>query len=104
MLDKRFEQISCIDKSHAYYVIISYYHISKKMSRVRDTDIKNCTHYFFDDVISKVFDPNNIKIDKKSYKNILIYYARYVTPNSVKLCTLLSTTQMDIVKKILEIK
>ena len=25
------------------------------------------------------FGPNNIKIDEKSYKNILIYYIRYVT-------------------------
>ena len=27
----------------------------------------------------KDFDPNNIKIDEKSYKNILIYYISYVT-------------------------
>ena len=26
----------------------------------------------------KAFDPYNIKIDKKSYKNILIYYIEYV--------------------------
>ena len=26
----------------------------------------------------KNFDPNNIKIDKKSYKNVLIYYIGYV--------------------------
>ena len=26
----------------------------------------------------KKFDPNHIKIDEKSYKNILIYYIRYV--------------------------
>ena len=31
----------------------------------------------------KNLDPNNIKIDEKSYKNILIYIS-YVTPNSVK--------------------
>ena len=29
-------------------------------------------------------DPNNEKLDKKSYKNILIYYIGYMTPNSVK--------------------
>ena len=29
--------------------------------------------------IIKYFDPNNIKIDEKSYKNILIYYIGYVT-------------------------
>ena len=27
----------------------------------------------------KKFDANNIKLDEKSYKNILIYYIRYVT-------------------------
>ena len=32
----------------------------------------------------KSFNPNKIKIDKKSYKIILIYYIGYVTPNSVK--------------------
>ena len=33
------------------------------------------TYYFFDDFINiKNFDPNNIKVDKKSYKDILIYY------------------------------
>ena len=33
-------------------------------------DIKNRTYYFFNDIINiKNFDPNNIKIDEKSYKN-----------------------------------
>ena len=42
--------------------------------------MKNHTYYFFDDIINiKDFDPNNIKIDEKSYKNILIYYIGYVT-------------------------
>ena len=31
----------------------------------------------------KNLDPNNIKIDEKSYKNILIYYIGYVTPNII---------------------
>ena len=31
----------------------------------------------------KSFDPNNIKIDGKSYKNILIYHIGYVTLNCV---------------------
>ena len=35
--------------------------------------IKNRTYYFFDDIINtKNFDLNNIKVDEKSYKNILI--------------------------------
>ena len=43
-------------------------------------------NYFFDDMINiNNLDPNNEKLDKKSYKNILIYYIGYMTPNSVKL-------------------
>ena len=48
-------------------------------NKVKDINIKNYTYYFFDDIINvKNFDPINIKIDEKSYKNILIYI-RYVT-------------------------
>ena len=55
------------------------------MSRVRDIDIKSYTYYFFEDIINiKFLDPNNIKIDEKSIKNIFIYYVEYVTQNSVK--------------------
>ena len=32
----------------------------------------------------KHFDPNNIKIDEKSYKNTLIYYIGYVTIKGLK--------------------
>ena len=48
--------------------------------KVKDIDIKNLTYYFFNDIISiKNFDSNNVKLDEKSYKNILIYYIGYVT-------------------------
>ena len=47
---------------------------------VKDINKKNNTYYFFEDIINiKVFDPNNIKIDKKSSKNVLIYHIGYVT-------------------------
>ena len=49
-------------------------------NKVKDIDIKNYTYYFFDDISNiKNFDPNNIIIDEKSYKNIIIYYIGYVT-------------------------
>ena len=49
-------------------------------NKFKDVSIKNHTYYFFDDIINiKNFDPNNIKIDEKSYKNIVIYYIGYVT-------------------------
>ena len=45
---------------------------------VKDILIKNQTYYFFNDIISiENFDPNNIKIDEKSYKNILYWICDY---------------------------
>ena len=47
---------------------------------VKDINIKNQTYYFFNDIIRiENIDPNNIKTDEKSYKNILIYYIGYMT-------------------------
>ena len=47
---------------------------------IKSINIKIHTYYFFDDIINtKNFDPSNIKINEKSYKNILIYYIGYVT-------------------------
>ena len=46
----------------------------------KDINIKNRTYYFFNGIIDiETLDTNNIKIDEKSYKNILIYYIGYVT-------------------------
>ena len=54
-------------------------------NKVKDIEIKNLIYYFFDDIINmKNFDPNNIKIDENSYKNIFIYYIRYVTIKDLK--------------------
>ena len=47
-------------------------------NNVKEINIKNRTYYFFDDINLKDFDPNNIKKDKKLYKNILVYYIEYV--------------------------
>ena len=49
-------------------------------NKVKDIDIKNRTYYFFNDIVNiKTFDPNNIKIDEKSYKHIFIYHIGQVT-------------------------
>ena len=41
--------------------------------KAKDININNHAYYFFDDIINiKNFDSNNIEIDEKSYKNILI--------------------------------
>ena len=50
------------------------------MGNIKEINIKNRTYYFLDDMINiKNFDPSLLKIDKKSYKNIDIYYIGYVT-------------------------
>ena len=48
-------------------------------NKVKDTDLKNRTFYFFNDMINiENFDANNLKIDQKSYKNVIIYYIGYM--------------------------
>ena len=50
------------------------------MGSIKEINIKNQTYYFFDDMINiKNFNSNLLKIDKKSYKNIDIYYIGYIT-------------------------
>ena len=53
--------------------------------KVKDIDMKNCRDYFSNDMINiRNFDLNNIKIDEKPYKNILIYYIGYVMTKDSK--------------------
>ena len=50
------------------------------MGNINKINIKNRTYYFFNDMINiKDSDPSLIKIDKKSYKSIGIYYIGYIT-------------------------
>ena len=50
------------------------------MGEVKQINIKNQTYYFDNDMINlKDFEPNLLKIDKKSYKNIDVYYIGYIT-------------------------
>ena len=59
--------------------------INKISNKDKDVDIKNRIYYFFNDTINiKNSDPNNIRVDETSYKNIPIYYIRYVMINDSK--------------------
>ena len=50
------------------------------MGQVKELNIKNQTYYFFDDMIDiRNFQSNLLKIDKKPYKDIDIYYIGYIT-------------------------
>ena len=54
------------------------------MGSIKKTNIKNRTYYGFDDMINiKNFNSNLLKIDKKSYKNIDIYYIGNITMKNI---------------------
>ena len=54
------------------------------MRNCKQINIKNQTYYFFNDMINtKDFDLSQLKIYKKSYKNIGIYYIGYITVKSI---------------------
>ena len=55
------------------------------MGEVKQVNIKNQTYYFFNDIINiEEFDSNLLKINKKSYKDIVIYYIGYITIKRIK--------------------
>ena len=50
------------------------------MGKIRQINIKNPTYHFYNDQIDlKYFDASLLKIDKKDYSEIDIYYIGYVT-------------------------
>ena len=50
------------------------------MGKIKQINIKNRTYYFYNDQINlKDFDVKLLKINKKDYKDIDIYYIGYVT-------------------------
>ena len=51
---------------------------------VKSIDIRNRTYYFFNDMINlSDFDSSLVKIDKKSYKDINVYFIGYITINKI---------------------
>ena len=57
------------------------------MRKSRQINIKNRTYYFYNDQINlKDFDASMLKIDKKNYKEIDVYYIGYVTFEEIANC------------------
>ena len=61
------------------------------MGEVKQIEIKNWTYYFCNDIFTtffnlKNFDSNLLKIDKKHYKGINIYYIGYITIKKIDDC------------------
>ena len=60
------------------------------MKVVKQIDIKNLTYYFYNDMINiKNFDPILLKLDRKSYKDISIYYIGYITIKNIDDCEII---------------
>ena len=54
------------------------------MGNIKQINIKNRTSHFFNEMINiKNFDSSLLKIYKKSYKNVGIYYTGYITIKSI---------------------
>ena len=57
------------------------------MGQVKQIEIKNRTCYFYNNIINiEEFNSNLLKIDKKSYKNINIYYTGYIAIRKISDC------------------
>ena len=57
------------------------------MGKVKELNIKNRTYYYFNDIIDiKDFHSNLLRIDKKQYKDIDIYYIGYITVKKIGDC------------------
>ena len=57
------------------------------MGKTKQINIKNRTYYFYDDQIDlKDFDASLLKVDKKDYNEIDIYYIGYVTFKEIANC------------------
>ena len=57
------------------------------MGKTKELNTKNQTYCFYNDLINmKIFQPNLLKIDKKPYKDVDIYYVGYITIKSFGDC------------------
>ena len=67
-------------------------------NKIEDISIKTHIYYFFNEIINiKNFDLNNINLDGKSCKNVLIYYIRYVTIKDSKYVKISSVTSLYLI-------
>ena len=69
-------------------LILALKQIFTKWKKInKQFSIKNRTYYFYNDQINlKDFDARLLKVDKKDYKEIDIYYIGYVTIKKIANC------------------
>ena len=57
------------------------------MGKVKKLNIKNQIYHYFNDIINiKDFHSNFLRIDKKQYKDLDIYYIGYITVKKIGDC------------------
>ena len=57
------------------------------MGEIKQTVIKNLSYYFYNDIIDlKNFDAKLLRIDKKSFNGVDIYYIGYITKKKIDDC------------------
>ena len=62
------------------------------METIKQINIKNRTHYFYNDIINlDEFDESKIKVDKKDFNGIDIYYLGYEHKKKISECNVINS-------------
>ena len=57
------------------------------MESIKEINIKERTYYFYNDIIDiETFDSKNLKLGKKTYKDLDIYNIAYITKKKIGDC------------------
>ena len=65
------------------------------METIKQINIKNKTYYFYDDIINlEEFDESIIKVDKKDFNDIDIYYLGYEHKNKISECNVINRVNL----------
>ena len=65
------------------------------MGRIKQINIKSQTYYFYNDQINlNDFDARLLKVEKKDYKEIDIYYIGYVTVKKIVNCNNINSVNL----------
>ena len=62
------------------------------MGTTKEINIKNRTYYFYNDIINlEEFDVSKIKVDKKDFNDIDIYYLGYEHKKKITECNVITS-------------
>ena len=65
------------------------------METIKEINIKNRTYYFYNDIINlDEFDESKIKIDKKDFNEIDIYYLGYEHKKKISECNVINSVNL----------